>query len=90
MRLSLSCTKKDAVQMKLFHVTFSEHWQVVADPQGKFWAPGVELLNFQLDYVGCVDFFLLLVDCRTGSSSADFLREGISGQFLYECFGSGI
>ena len=40
--LELVLHKKDAVQRKLFHVTFSKHWQVVADLQGKFWAPGVE------------------------------------------------
>ena len=32
-----------------------------------------------IDYVGCIDFLLLVV-CRTGSSSADLLREGFSGQ----------
>ena len=80
LRLRLSCTKKVVLQKKLLHVTYPDHWQVVADLPGKFWAPGVEWLNFQLDYVGFVDFFLLLVDCRTDSSSADLLREGISGQ----------
>ena len=37
-----------------------------------------------IDYVRCIDF-LLLVACRTGSSSADLLREGFLGQSSRYC-----